>query len=609
MGGIFGAICREKIRSSTIREGLKRLYYRGYDGLGIAYIDENNRLVVKKEPGYPDTAWEKLGLPETIPSRIVLGHVRYANRGWPNKNNTHPLLDCTGKIAVVGDGALLDYEKHREELRSRGHRFVSTTDFEILPHYLEEYIEETNSVLEALRRIAFKVKGMYTAVFMIEGDHRFYVIKHGQPFVIGIRRDGSCLYVSSDLPSLYGFAEEALVLDDDQVAAIELDNITVIDVESGQVVERLPRKRIKYQPGVVERAGYPHFMLKEIYEIPYALRQTLVTLLDKYLSLASMIIQGARNVFIIGNGTSLHAGYTSAYYFTDLAGIDVEVISAAEFPYYALDRVKTGSVIIAISQSGETNDVIYSVKQAKRRGAVVVGVTNVVGSQLTLQSNVYLPIGAGPEIAVPATKTFTSTLATLLILASYTGVYSGKLDRSDLKNVYDEIRILSKKLEESLERIDMKTRSIIENNKIIWSNVYVSSSGINYPVALEGALKLKEAAIVHSEGIQLGELRHGPAVLIREGFPVIIIEPYEEEAHELYEKVLVEIKNKYGVIIEITSKNSEKAGAFVIKSVETIKELSPISSVVPLQLLAYRLGVKLGRPIDTPPGLVKAVTT
>lgn len=261
MGGIFRAICRERIRSEILREGLKRLYYRGYDGLGIAYIDENNKLVVTKEPGYPDKAWEKVGIPEIIPSNIVLGHVRYANRGWPNMNNTHPLLNCTKKIAVVGDGALLNYKEHRESLKSTGDKFVSTTDFEILPHYLEEYIRKGNSILEALRNIAKIVKGIYAAVFLVEDHSKFYAIKHGQPIVIGIRNDQSCIYVSSDLPSLYGFADQAIVLDDNHVASIGLDEIVVIDVETGELVEELQRKRIKYQPGVIDKAGYPHFML------------------------------------------------------------------------------------------------------------------------------------------------------------------------------------------------------------------------------------------------------------------------------------------------------------------------------------------------------------
>lgn len=197
----------------------------------------------------------------------------------------------------------------------------------------------------------------------------------------------------------------------------------------------------------------------------------------------------------------------------------------------------------------------------------------------------------------------------MLILASYTGVYYGRLERSVLRSIYNEIRTLSQKLKENIERIDYEAKTIIDNNKIKWTNIYVSSSGINYPVALEGALKLKETAIVHSEGIQLGELRHGPAVLIKHGFPVIIIESYEKEARELYEKVVMEIKSKYGVIIEISSKDGGYNNKKLLKSIETIKELSPISNIVPLQLLAYRLGVKLGRPIDTPPGLVKAVTT
>ncbi len=609
MGGIFACICRHSIRREAIREGLRRLYYRGYDGLGIAYLDSDGRLVILKEPGSPDKAWQKMNLPDTIPSRIVLGHVRYASRGWPNYENTHPLTDCSGRIACVGDGVISNYVLLRKKLIEKGHRFRSTTDFEVLPHMLEEYIMKRDA-LSALRNIAGEADGIYSAVFLLENKYSFLLLHHGQPLVIGLRRDGECIYVSSDLPSLYGFADEALILEENMIAEVGLDGITIIDVETGEPVERLIRKRVKYAPNVVDKGGYPHYMLKEIYEIPYALRQTLVTLLDKYLKLAAMIIQGASNIYVIGNGTSLHAGYASAYYFSDIAGVNIEVISAAEFPYYALKHVRTGTVVIAISQSGETSDVIHSVKEAKRHGAVIIGITNVVGSRLTLESNVYLPIGAGPEIAVPATKTFTSTLAAILILAAYTGLYTGRIEQSDLRQIYKDIEQTANKLSDLMNKFEKKIEEIIKQ-EINWSNVYVSSSGINYPIALEGALKLKETAIIHSEGIQLGELRHGPLVLLKPGFPIILIEPYEEEALELYRKVRDEAINRGAYLLKIASRDTEvtSKSESVIETINVPKHVTPIVNIIPLQLLAYKLGVKYGRPIDTPPGLVKAVTT
>jgi glucosamine--fructose-6-phosphate aminotransferase (isomerizing) len=328
--------------------------------------------------------------------------------------------------------------------------------------------------------------------------------------------------------------------------------------------------------------------------------------MDKYLRLASMIIYGAKNVYVVGTGTSLHAGLVSAYYFSEFSDIPVNVISAAEFPYYALDNVSTGTVIIAISQSGETSDVIKSVRLAKQRGAVVVGITNVVGSRLSLESNVYLPIGAGPEMAVPATKTFTSTLATSAILAVYTGLHTGLAEKSDVDNLYDKLRNFAKELSSVLPAIDNNV-STIADELVGWESLYVSSSGINYPIALEGALKLKEAALVHAEGLQLGEVRHGPMVLVREGYPIILIKPVEESALDLYNKVAKEALAKEAKVITITS--DEEGVGDLVKVPHVDKIISPIATAVAIQLLSYRLGSRLGRPIDTPPGLVKALTT
>jgi len=601
LGGIFGFACRDPLSGSIVREGLRRLIYRGYDGVGFALIGDMGELVVRKAAGHIDRVGDKLGF-ESYTSRVMVGHTRYASRGVPADFNSHPHTSCDGRVAVVSDGVIEGYEELRAALAKRGHRFTSTTDTEVLAHIMEESIKSgdaRSSVIDVGR----SVRGVYSAVFLLAGFNGLLFISRGQPLVLGLRGDGSCVFISSDIPSLYGFAEEAVVLEEGVVGLAGPGWFNVYDLATGVEILEFQRRRVKYPLEVISKGGFPHYMLKEIYEIPEALTRTTATLLDKYLRLSAMILSSARNVIIIGNGTSLHAGLVAQYYFADMAGLSVTVTSAAEFPYYALNNVATGTVILAISQSGETSDVIRSVKLAKQRGAVIVGVTNVLGSRLTMHSNVYLPIGAGPEIAVPATKTFTSTLAALAILAGYTGLYTGKFDQSSLSKLYDGLRSLARELKARLEILE-KEASIVAERLASWSNVYVASSGLNYPIALEGALKLKEAALIHAEGVQLGELRHGPIALAGKNHPVIVIEPVEESAAELYTRILEELRVRETPVIRVSFR-----GEGELVAPRTLDPLAPIALVVPLQLLAYKLGVLRNLPIDTPPGLAKAITT
>ncbi|MGC8974778.1 MAG: glutamine--fructose-6-phosphate transaminase (isomerizing) [Thermoprotei archaeon] len=603
MGGIFGVVCTSRAPVGVVKEGLKRLMYRGYDGTGLAYLDEDGNIVIRKSPKSLNEASKEIDL-DNIPASIALGHVRYASRGRPVYENTHPLADCVNKVVAVGDGVIENFEVFKEMLEKKGHVFASRTDTEVFVHLVEDFLREGSNLLEAIARAARELRGIYSIALLVRGVRKIYVVNNEQSIVVG--KGDECYYVSSDMPSLYGLSEDALVLGDDTLAEVGADSVRVFDTRTLSEVRELTQKRIKYSPGTFEKAGYPHYMLKEIYEIPEALTRTTYTLMDKYLRLASMIIYGAKNVYVVGTGTSLHAGLVSAYYFSEISDVPVNVISAAEFPYYALDNVSTGTVIIAVSQSGETNDVIRSIRLAKQRGAVIVGITNVVGSRLSLESNVYLPIGAGPEIAVPATKTFTSTLATLAILATYTGLHTGLTEQSDLENLYTKLRSFAKDLSSRLPLIDDNT-SVIADKLLGWESLYVSSSGINYPVALEGALKLKETALIHAEGLQLGEVRHGPMVLVREGYPIIIIKPVEETALDLYNKVAKEALSREAKVVTITPDGRGIGDLIEVPHVD--KVISPIATVIALQLLSYRLGSKLGRPIDTPPGLVKALTT
>ena len=578
MGGIFGFYCREPRSLKDVKTGLRRLTYRGYDGSGVVYISGGALRVVKR-PSHVDA----LELPDEAVN-VALGHTRYASRGRITLENTHPLLGCKGDVAVVLDGIIEDYEALRDELSARGHRFVSTTDAEVVAHLLEEA-----GVVETARRL----KGFFSfAALTARGE--LIAAQRGQPLVVAAA--GGCAYISSDIASLYGFAEEAYVVPEGAYVELFPGGFKAY-LEDGSPAP-LERKRVK-ELQYADRAGFPHFMLKEIYEVPEALLRTKAALMEKYLRLASMIIHGARNVYIIGNGTSLHAGMVSSYYFADV-GVNVNVVSAAEFPHYALNNVGTGTVVVAISQSGETSDVIRSIRAAKRQGAVILGVTNSVSSRLAIESNVYLPITAGPEMAVPATKTFTSTLETMLILAYHVGLHTGRRTPADLRSLEERINALAERLKSSIADYDKRAEALAEK-LAAGRSIYVAGSGIVYPVALEGALKLKEAALLHAEGIQLGELLHGPLALAFRGLLAIFLKPVDGGATSLYEKAVKMAEGRGAGVLTV-------GPSCEMPAVETDRELAPISYAVSLQLLAYRAGVKLGAPIDTPPGLVKAVT-
>ncbi|MEM3926281.1 MAG: glutamine--fructose-6-phosphate transaminase (isomerizing) [Desulfurococcaceae archaeon] len=605
MGGIFAIICEDIIPDGVIFEGLRRLLYRGYDGVGIAIL-KNNGIEVRKAPGHLNNVSKQIDLVH-IGGQIAIGHTRYASRGWPVYENTHPLLDCKGNIAVVGDGIIDNYEDIKARLENLDHFFKSRTDTEVAAHLLEEYLK-THDVVTSLHKIASELTGIYSLVFLIANEKdKIYIIQHGQPLVIGLGR--KCIYVSSDLPSLHGFAENAYIVEDGSVGFVSLDKIELYRIGNTIPMElgEMQLKRVKYVVEYVDKGGYPHYMLKEIYEIPDALLRSIISVMEKYLRLASMILYGAKNVFIVANGTSLHAGMVGTYYFSNLAGINTIAISAAEFPYSFLDNVATGSVIIAISQSGETSDVITSVKLAKQRGAVIIGITNNVGSRLALESNVYLPVGAGPEIAVPATKTFTSTLAVLLMLASYTGIFTGKNTLQGHREIINDIRSLVEKMKPLMPMFhDITSR--IAKELCNATGLYVVSSGILYPIALESALKFKETALIHAEGLQLGELRHGPLAIVSENFPIIMIEPVEENAKGLYNKVLKEVMYRTTKLLSVNI-TIDTPHTF-IKLPSDVNTLTyPILAITPLQFMAYNLGVILNQPIDTPPGLAKAITT
>ncbi|MEM3892612.1 MAG: glutamine--fructose-6-phosphate transaminase (isomerizing) [Thermofilum sp.] len=607
MGGIFAAVSRTGGNAfPPVIRGLARLRHRGYDSAGFAAL-RGGFLEVYKDVGSLEEVAEKFNL-ESITSPVVLGHTRYATHGRPTRENAHPHLDCRSSVAVVGDGSIGGYEKLKDSLLMRGHRLVSRCDFELPAHLLEEELEKGVAAAEALSRVAEQLEGFYAVAALFRDEGCIAATSTHTPLYLGLSRDYYLL--SSTEAALLDLAEEVVEVLPGEVVRVAAEGFSIYTRQRSPVNREA--RTLSVDPRLADREGFPHHMLREIYEVPYALLRTLYTIQAKYLQLSSRLITGADRIYIIANGTSLHAGLVAGYYLSELAGISPVVVSAAEFPLYYVENVGPGSLVIAISQSGETGDVLSSLYEAKLRGATILGVTNYVGSRLARLSNVYLPIGAGPEIAVPATKTFTSTLLLLYLSSLQAGRDLGKVSQDEHSRAVAAVKTLAQSLAAELPQLDRQaTRAAAQ--VAACRGGYVVSRGITYPLALEGALKLKEAAYFHAEGVEAGEFKHGPFVLIEKGFFAGFIVPVEKVAAEATYPLITAAAESGATVVAAGFEGDEKlarageAGAAVLTTVRTERHLAPISLAVPLQLFAYRLGEKLGRPIDAPRYLTKAV--
>ena len=606
MGGIFGAASlRGENVVGIVLEGLRRLRFLGSDCAGLAALMDN-KIIVRKERGDVEEVRRKVKLAE-LSSPVVLGHTRFSTHGRPYRDNAHPHLDCDNEIAVVGDGAISNYEKLRDELVMRGHVIRSRSDFEVLAHLIEDEVKKNKDVVQATASALGRVQGFFSfAVLSRDGTLLAYTTK--KPMFIGIK-EGAFYTISSSKCALYGYADNYIEVEGDEVAVISGKSLAVYRYPDLAKVEKLP-KRLEVAPNLVEKDGFPHHMLREIYEIPYAILRTLSTVQERYLRFASHLLARARNIYIIADGTSLHAGLVATYYFTELAGLSPIAVSAAEFPLYYIENVGPGTVVIAISQSGETGDVIASVYEAKLRGATILGLTNYVGSKLAMFSNLYLPIGAGPELAVPATKTFISTLVLLYILALNAGSELGRLDKREVEERVRTLHSFADMLLSEIPSIDRSAESVAKE-LVLCRGGYVISRGITYPIALEGALKLKETAYVHAEGMEAGEFRHGPVVLVEKGFFTIFIVPVERRAAEATYPLITDAHRKGATVVTIGPREEmsfKNVPGSQIGLPTIHRHLAPMLTSIPLQLIAYHLGGLRKLPIDTPRYLTKAVT-
>jgi glucosamine--fructose-6-phosphate aminotransferase (isomerizing) len=601
-----------------IIDGLRKLEYRGYDSAGIAVVDENHDLSLRRAEGKLRNLEECIRL-NPLDGNYGIGHTRWATHGRPTEENAHPHRDCTGRIVVVHNGIIENYLQLKDALREKGHEFKTETDTEVVAHLIEEYLKTGISFEESVRKSVKELRGIF-ALSIISADEADTIItvREGPPVVIGLG-DGE-FFVASDIPAILQHTRDIFYLGEREIAILTKDSVRVTDFDGNAVEPK--QQRITWDPIMAEKGGFKHFMLKEIYEQPRAVRDTVRGRISLdtgkvYLDVMDISEEDFRSITsikIAACGTSWHAGIAGKYMIEELARLSVEVDYASEFRYRSpvLDE---NTLLIVISQSGETADTIAAMREAKQSGCKVLAICNVHGSMITREADGTILTHAGPEIGVASTKAFTSQMIALYLFALYLGQLRGKLDESQAKFHAQQLAELPLKIERLLsdaDNIEELTKEYFRTTDFLYLG-----RGINFPVALEGALKLKEISYIHAEGYPAGEMKHGPNALIDEKLPVVVINTREEgnTASELrYEKThsnIVEVKSRDGIIISILTEGDEmssRVSNHVIEIPETSDLLAPILSIVPLQLLAYHIAVRRGCDVDQPRNLAKSVT-
>ncbi len=618
MCGIVGYVGNKQV-VPVIIEGLRKLEYRGYDSAGIAVVDESHDLSIRRAEGKLRNLEEAIRL-NPLDGTYGIGHTRWATHGRPTEENAHPHRDCTGRIVVVHNGIIENYLQLKEKLIAAGHTFKTETDTEIVAHLIEEIIKTEGLAFEpAVRKTVQQLRGIF-ALSIISADEpdTIIAVREGPPVVIGLG-DGE-FFVASDIPAILQHTRDVFYLGEREIAILTKDSVRVTDFDGNAVEPK--QQRITWDPIAAEKGGFKHFMLKEIYEQPRAVRDTVqgrISLETGKVYLDAMNIsednfKAVRSIKIAACGTSWHAGIAGKYMLEQLARVPVEVDYASEFRYRdpVLDE---SDLLIVISQSGETADTIAAMREAKLSGCKVLAICNVQGSMITREADGTILTHAGPEIGVASTKAFTSQMIALYLFALYLGQLRGKIDEAEAKFHAQELAELPLKIETLLNDAD-SIEDLSREFFRVQDFLYLGR-GINFPVALEGALKLKEISYIHAEGYPAGEMKHGPNALIDEKLPVVIINTREEgnKGSELrYEKThsnIVEVKSRDGIIVSILTEGdgmSSKVSDHVIEIPQASDLLSPILAIVPLQLLAYNIAVRRGCDVDQPRNLAKSVT-
>ena len=613
MCGIVGYVGERPVLP-VLLEGLRRLEYRGYDSAGVAFLHEG-KIKVVRALGKLVNLQERLTLLGYSPKGVGLGHTRWATHGEPSEENAHPHADCQQRLVVVHNGIIENYHALREELEAKGHRFTSQTDTEILPHLIEEALKETGDLVEAVRRALSRVKGAYALGVLWEGAPETLVAaRHQSPLVVGLGEGEH--FIASDIPALLPWTNRVLFLEDGELAVLTKDDLRLLSLADGSPLERAP-VTITWDASMAEKAGFRHFMLKEIYEQPQAILNTFRGRLDPErgtvhipeLTLSPELLSGLEKVFILACGTSYHAGLVAKYLFERWVRLPVEVDLGSEFRYRD-PLVNERTLVIPISQSGETADTLASLRKAKEKGAFAVAICNVLGSTITRESDGTIYTHAGPEIGVASTKAFTSQLTALLLLMLYFGEKRGTIPEGERLRIAQALLKLPREIERLIEEVHPLVRELAYDYHKKAHFLYLGRN-ILFPIALEGALKLKEISYIHAEGYAAGEMKHGPIALIDEEMPVVALAPRE---HHVYEKMISnieEVRSRRGEVLALGSQGDETLARVANRVIFTPPcdwEVSPIIYTVPLQLLAYEIAVVRGCDVDQPRNLAKSVT-
>jgi len=607
MCGIIGYI-GSKPAVPILLEGLKRLEYRGYDSAGIAVLEPGLRIekTVGKIAALEDHLRNK-----PFESTIGIAHTRWATHGEPNTTNAHPHADCTGKIAVIHNGIIENFATLKKNLENRGHKFVTETDTEVLAHLVEEF--HTGDLEAAVRAALKMVEGTY-GLAVLHADHPRTIVgaRNGSPLIVGVGNGE--YFVASDVSAILRHTRRVFYLDDHEMVTLTDDGPNIRTVDNGDARVSKELTHVEWDLDMIEKGGFEHFMLKEIFEQPQTIRNAFRGRLvweegDAHLgglNLTADDLRRVRRLAFIGCGTSWHAALLGEYMIEEVARIPVEVEYASEFRYRN-PIVEEGTITYVISQSGETIDTLAAMREAKRKGATTLGIVNVVGSTIAREADGGIYLHAGPEIGVASTKAFTSQATVLAILTLLLGRLRN-MSRQEGRRLISAIESLPGQVEQILAQ-DRDIKAIAEAYRHHNNFLYLGR-GPNFPVALEGALKLKEISYVHAEGYPAAEMKHGPIALIDENMPVVVICPRDSG----YQKILgnvEEVKARKGRIIAIASEGDQEIigkADHVITIPETLNLLTPILSVIPLQLLAYHIAVLRGCDVDRPRNLAKSVT-
>ena len=619
MCGIVGYIGPKAV-VPVIIEGLRKLEYRGYDSAGIAVVTKDGMLEIRRAAGKLRNL-EDVIVRNPIEGTYGIGHTRWATHGRPTEENAHPHRDCTRQIVVVHNGIIENYLELKEQLQREGHKFVTETDTEVVAHLVEKHFAGGVPLEEAVRKSLKALRGIYALVFLSANDPmKIVAARLGPPSVVGIGQGE--YFVASDIPALLEHTRDMFFLADGDIAVLTCDGVRVMD-HDGKLVDR-PTQRVTWDPIMVEKGGYKHFMQKEIFEQPRAVRDTLLGRISQdtgEIFLDDMQITEAQfrafeNVRIVACGTSWHAGLAAKFMIERLARIPVEVDYGSEFRYRD-PILDSKTLTICVSQSGETADTLAAQREAKLKGSPTLAICNVIGSMITREAAGTIPTHAGPEIGVASTKAFTAQLTALLLLAAYLGQVRGKVASDAAVKLMQELTRIPHKMERVLLGDEKGIYEKLSRQMFRYSDFLYLGRGIHYPIALEGALKLKEISYIHAEGYPAGEMKHGPNALIDEDLPVVVLATRDEkdpDSMTRYEKSvsnIQEVKARDGIVISIVTENdhlARTASDHVIELPPAPELLSPLLEIIPMQLLAYHIAVRRGCDVDQPRNLAKSVT-